>query len=271
MPEAFRVDRTPRVRYAVGMRVRGGNNVQQRAKALALIRENITRYGSHVYSILSGTSPGFTYTIGLRETVGAELVFAGGAFFYGQDVKRIVDQITRQVKQRHSFDLIVPTDSLGVFHLRRVCAEWSRTLLLGARDYYDVDVVDAYQIVPDKERWTIDVPDLGKPWSFATEPVWRWHHEDWSLPIPPSSHAATDMSALRGARVIEAARWEDDYWELFARPGVEQTKEDMRIVPLQTLMAVDTSLHAIVELPVGKGLWRDAHGEWHPCRDADDR
>jgi hypothetical protein len=253
------------------MTARGKSKAEQRAQALERIRANIERHGSHVYRIAAETSPGFSYTIGLRESVGAELVFAGGRFFYADDVKRIIDEVTREVTERKSFDLIMPIDSLGMFRLRKVCAPWSRSLLLGARDYYDVDAVDAYQIVPDKEHWTIDIPDLGKPWTAESEPVWHWYHEPWTLPILPASHAATDMAALRGARITEATRWEDDYWELFARPGPEQTKEEMRIVPLQTLLAVDDSLRAVLKLAVGKGIWRDDVSEWHPMRDPDER
>lgn len=68
----------------------------------------------------------------------------------------------------------------------------------------------AYQILPDQDHWTIDIPDCRLPFSGASEPVWRW---------------LTD--------------------------------------------AVDESLNAVVDLEVGKGLWRDANGdeEWHPWGD----
>jgi hypothetical protein len=41
-------------------------------------------------------------------------------------------------------------------------------------------------------------------------------------------------------------------------------KDEMRVVPLGTLVAADPSLVAVVNLDVGAGLWRDEVSEWHP-------
>lgn len=72
-----------------------------------------------------------------------------------------------------------------------------------------------------------------------------------------SSTAATDLAALRGDRVTEAARWEEGYWELTAGEGPNVPEDEVRIVPLGTLLAADPSLMPVVSLPVGGGLIRD--------------
>lgn len=65
------------------------------------------------------------------------------------------------------------------------------------------------------------------------------------------------FAALRGAPITEAARWEPDQWELFAGPGPDVRKEDVRAIPLGTLIGVDPSLDEVVRMDVGRALWRD--------------
>lgn len=78
------------------------------------------------------------------------------------------------------------------------------------------------------------------------------------------SEAITDVAALRGDRITEACRWEENEWELFAGAGPDVAKEEMRVVSLGTLLAADSSLEAVLTLTVGTGLWRDAISDWHP-------
>jgi hypothetical protein len=136
--------------------------------------------------------------------------------------------------------------------------------MLGAFDYYQKREIPALQIIPDKEHWTIDVPDMTAPWSATLEPVWRWQREVWTYPVPKEATATTDLAALRGKRVTEAVRWEEDHWELFAGAGPDVSKDELRVVLLGTLVAADPSLMAVINLEVGAGLWRDDISEWHP-------
>jgi hypothetical protein len=59
-------------------------------------------------------------------------------------------------------------------------------------------------------------------------------------------------------------RWEEDEWELFSGPGPDIPKDELRVVPLGTLIASDSSLDRIVKLSVGTGLRREGMSEWHP-------
>ena len=67
----------------------------------------------------------------------------------------------------------------------------------------------------------------------------------------PTSHAATDLDALRGSPVTEACRWEEDYWELFAGAGPDVPNVEKRVVGLGMLLAADPSLAPILDLKVG--------------------
>jgi hypothetical protein len=235
-----------------------------RESALERIRTNIERYGYHVYTVTGGGQlPRYVYTIGLSERIGSELIFAGAIFFMGKEATRIIDTIA---KEWDSNKASYTVESLGRFSVREADLSWSGSLMLGAVDYYKNTSIRALQIIPEPAHWTVDIPDMRKPWSAAAEPVWQWMHEPWTHPVPAGSTAVTDLAALRGERVTEAARWEEDEWELFAGEAPEVPKDEVRIVPLGTLLGADPSLLPVTTLTVGgRGLLRDAdEGEWEP-------
>jgi len=235
----------------------------QRKRALEDIRENIARYGHHVYMVIDDVTPRFAYTIGLSESVGAELILAGAVFYMKDDVLQIIKAIASELKaapERRTFEVA----GQGSFSLRQAHGTWAAEFILGAFDYYKKRDIQALQIVPDEVHWTLDVPDMTAPWSATEEPVWRWLREPWSFPVPKDSTAITDLAALQGEPVTEAARWEEDYWELFAGCGPDVPKDEQRIVALGTLVAADPSLAPVMNLEVGAALWRDGHSEWHP-------
>jgi Domain of unknown function (DUF4262) len=244
-----------------------------RKKALALIKRNIKESGFHIYLVTGkGPFPRFAYTIGLRESLGAELVLAGGYFYEKDDelleiLHSLRKQLARGTKAKlgpvwHS-EYTVP--SLGKFTLRKAQASWSRSLLLGALDYYSSEDVDAYQIVPDTKHHTIDVPNMSKEWSSTNEPVWQWLHDPWQYAVSRDVEVMTNLDALRGAPITEACRFEEEYWEMYAgASGPEVSEDDARLVPLGCLLALDASLAPLLELAIGDGLWRDDQSsEWY--------
>jgi uncharacterized protein DUF4262 len=246
-----------------------GAREARRKRALRHIRDNIARSGHHIYVVAAETTPRFAYTIGVSEVIGVELILAGACFYSSRGVGQIINGLVPRLKpggerEVSRFELA----GLGSFTLRNAHASWADELMLGALDYYSVSEIPALQIVPDKACWTIDVPDMSAPWSATTEPIWRWLHEPWTYPVPKEARAATDLAALRGERIIEAVRWEEDEWELFSGPGPDIPKDEMRMVPLGTLLAVDPSLVPVVSLALGEGLRRDPdpHSRWRPWR-----
>lgn len=241
-----------------------------RKKALEQIKRNIEKDGFHVYIVMGGCTPRFAYTIGLRESLGAELVLAGGLYYEdNDDVMEILHSLRKQLakgvkgKLGPTWQSEFAVRKLGSFTLRMAHASWTRALLLGALDYYSIKDVEAYQIVPEEKHRTLDVPNMAKEWSATGEPVWQWLHEDWTHPVPRESEVMTNLDALRGAPITEACRWEDEYWEMFAGPGPDVSEDEARLVPLGCLLAADPSLAPIVNLKNGDGLYRDGEGgEW---------
>jgi hypothetical protein len=242
-------------------------NEAQKRQALDDIRENIARSGHHIYVVSGGSTPRFAYTIGISESIGVELILAGAIFYMFDEVGTVINDIAGQLRaqpDRRVFEVI----GLGSFNLRKVHSSWATEFMLGAFDYYQKRDIAALQIVPDKAHWTTDIPDISVPWSANTEPVWQWLREPWTYPVPEGSTAATNLAALRGERITEATRWEEDEWEIFAGAGPDVTKDEMRVVPLGTLLGADESLVPVVLLAQGDGLWRDPapESEWHPWR-----
>jgi Domain of unknown function (DUF4262) len=239
---------------------------ESRKSLLKLIQSNIAQHGHHIYLISGGCLPRFAYTVGLSETLGAELLLAGAVIYSAEEVKRIINEVAVALSRHHDpQDLIVVVDSLGSFSLRKADDSWTTSIILGALDYYDKKMIPALQIVPDQDNWTIDIPDMSKPWSITAEPIWQWLHESWDYSIPSNSVAITNLRALRGEKITEAVRWENDQWELFVGAGTDVSKEEMRVVPLGNLLAMEDFPEFILSLQVGSGLWREAAGfSWQP-------
>jgi hypothetical protein len=237
----------------------------KRKAALDKIRQNIAQHGFHTYVVTGGGDPHYGYTIGLSQSLGAELILAG-AYFYRLDVvPKIIESIIAELKppvasETRKIDLA----SWGVFSLRKVHMSWATKLMFGALDFYQVKEIQAFQIVPDEAHWTLDIPDLSKPWSPAAAPAWRWLSEEWTYPVPSESVAITNLGALRGERITEVMRWKEDEWEIFAGAGPDVPQEERRVVPLGVLLAADESLLPVVNLPIGAGFWREAVSVWHP-------
>jgi len=166
--------------------------------------------------VSADATPRFAYTIGVSETIGVELILAGAILFLGDQVIQIINDIAAQLKAQRDRE-VFEVAGQGAFTLRNVHGSWATEFILGAFDYYQKHDIPALQIVPDKAHWTIDVPDMSGPWEAAKEPGWRWLHEPWTYPVPENSTAATNLSALRGERITEAARWEEDEWEILRR------------------------------------------------------
>src|SRR5215469_10327770 len=89
----------------------------QRKRALEDIRENIARSGFHVYLVMSDVNPRFAYTIGLSESVGAELILAGAIFYMKDDVLQVIKAIAPQLKADHARRAF-EVDGQGSFSLR---------------------------------------------------------------------------------------------------------------------------------------------------------
>ncbi len=239
----------------------------RRTWSLQQIQQNIDTFGYHMYVVDGGAIPRFIYTIGLSPTLGAELIFAGGILYSLDEARAIIEHLRGHLLNPGSNIAADPVGLLGTFCLRAVHRSWGDALLLGAIDFYRTESVAALQCVPDEAHMTIDVPDLSTERSGNSEPAWRWLTDPWPYACAQSASATTDIAALRGAPITEVARWEEDYWEMFAGNGPDVTEDDARIVPITTLLAADPTLAPALELKIGEGFWRHSEeGEWTPWR-----
>ncbi|HTG17761.1 MAG TPA: DUF4262 domain-containing protein, partial [Blastocatellia bacterium] len=164
------------------------NKEERRLTALHEIRDHIALHGFHTYVVTGGGYPHFGYTIGLTESLGAELILAGSYFYRLDDVSKVIRSVKGTLSPPVDWNAAqVETESWGAFSLRKVNASWATALMLGAFDYYPGKKIEAYQIVPDEAHSTIDVPDLSQQWSPTHTPGWRWLNEAWTYPVPKHS------------------------------------------------------------------------------------
>src|SRR4029079_8154612 len=133
-PRGFH-SRNHALRRSIGARM---PSPSPRAEILGAIKQNIRRYGRHIYAIGGGPSPRFAYTIGMRESIGAELVLPGAAFFDLADVQGIITPRADLLGGETGSEAALALDRLGAVTLRRAHQSWVQRLLLGALDYYNL-------------------------------------------------------------------------------------------------------------------------------------
>jgi len=229
---------------------------------LALINSNILRYGYHITIVNSNTIPRYAYSIGLQEMLGFELIFAGGIMFLKDDVTLIFDRFVEAFKMnKGTHDQQVEINGFGSFSLVNADSSWTSLMALGVFDYYKTNEVEFFQIIPDKEHYTLDIPDMKKIFEHSSQPVWKWLAMKWDYSVPKNSTVVTNIDALFGKKITEVTRWEDDEWETFAGAGQDIEKEEVRVVSLGTILGLDITLLPALELNIGKGLWRDESGQ----------
>ncbi len=242
-------------------------DAERREEAIQLIASNIARFGHHIYIVASGPNPRFAYTTGLHDSPSAELVLAGALIYLKDDATTILNDIVSQLRGGLPYSSKFTSGTNGTFTLRAVHPTWAEKMMLGAFDYFGTKELEALQIVPDQEHWTIDVPDMRQPWSAVSEPAWAWLYEPWTLPVSSRSVVVTNIAALKGGRVTEVTRWELDQWEAFAGPPPD-TEDDARVVPIGTLIGADGSLSRITTLDIGEGIRRESNSDWEAWEDS---
>jgi len=220
---------------------------------LDIIRKNIEKNGYHITLVNGGQNPNFSYSIGLYKRFGFELIVAGG-FQSIEENEIIFEHIYQKLQSGYTVNSEFSLSVNDVFYLGTVDSSWCEKLMLGVYDYYSVDEITAYQIIPIER--TLDTPLMSDP-LIPNDPIWKWLYMDWNIDAPKNSYVITDFNALKGKPITEVAKWEDHVWEMFSGPGPDVEKEDIRIVPLGTILGIDATLKPILNLKVGQGLWRD--------------
>lgn len=213
-----------------------------------------------------GKLPRYVYTIGLIKKIGFELIFAGGEYYDYKQIHIIISQLAKMIEAKNTHKMLLDLDSLGTFNISEAHPSWIKKMMLGVYDYYKINDFIAYQIKPDTDHFTIDIPDMSIEWNSEYQPIWKWLDQNikWNLGVPSDSMVITDIDCLLGKKIIEVMRWEEDEWEAFTQNSEEISKENMRLIPISVLLGTDNTLQPILKLNIGKGLWRDAENmEWN--------
>lgn len=228
------------------------------------IKTNIEKRGHHITIVSGKTTPRFAYTIGGKNEHGFELILAGAITFFKDDVITILNGILEKMKySKLNVKDSIEVDHYGSFRFKKVHPSWSELTMLGVYDYYNIDSFDALQVIPSKELYTLDIPEMAFPWDREKEPIWKWLKDEWEYEIPENSDVVTNLDALNGRKVTEIMRWETDQWEMFAGSGPDVFEKDMRVVPIGVMLGIDKSIEVSLDLKVGTGFWREENGTWN--------
>jgi hypothetical protein len=234
-----------------------------RAEMLERIRSNIARAGNHVTVVQGDESPRFAYTVGLTEAGHPEFLLAGANALTVDDVVRALNVAAEETRAGEiAVGSMLEVEGIGEFRVGSTHTSWRKETVLAALDYYSREDVDVLQLVPVGSIRTIDVPDASVPLDPGGEPVWRWMVEPWPFDVSPHSIAVTNLDALRGDPVTEATRWEETEWEIFAGVGPDTPEDEVRVVPLATLLGYDESLEPVTRLGVPGAIRRFPDGPW---------
>lgn len=232
---------------------------------LKRISSNIKDFGHHVTIVSGGQEPRYAYTVGLTEKFDFELILAGSIYFFEDDIYSVVNFISSKLeKSKNLEEQSFIVDDLGTFKLIKVHSSWAEKTMLGVYDFYDLKTIKAYQIVPDKNFMTIDIPDMSVEFNPIIEPAWKWLEKKWEFKIPENITVVTNLDALKGEPITQVMRWEEDEWEMFAGSNEDLDEDDVRVVPIGLLLSEDGTLLPALELKTGKGLWRESQDdEWN--------
>ncbi|CAA7196832.1 DUF4262 domain-containing protein [Chryseobacterium potabilaquae] len=224
------------------------------------IRKNIEENFCHITVVTQSEVPRYAYTIGIYEKFNLELIIAGNENFLYDEILFIINKAVTLLNIENLESLNFSISNLGSFKLIKIHHSWARKMMLGVYDYYDLHNFDAYQILPDENHYSLDIPNMSLEWNLKEQSVWKWLDENvvWDWKIPSNSKIITNLEALFGTRITEVMRWEEDEWQGFTMNGEEIGKNDIRILPIATILGIDNSLAPITNLDIGKGLWRDS-------------
>ncbi|UKB82741.1 hypothetical protein LF887_17205 [Chryseobacterium sp. MEBOG06] len=237
-----------------------------KAEFLSNIKSHIKDFGYHV-TIVTGNSPlpKYYYTIGLNQKFKFELAFAGGAIYKNEEIKKIINFIVEKLNI-NTFDnnFNIQLDNLGSFTISLIHESWSHLMFDGIFDYYGSSDIKVFQIIPDTEHKTLEIPDMSIKFDEKNQPVWQWLVKDWIYPIDQNSIVFTDIDALFGKKILELMRWEESEWEMFTDDGTQIPKHMKRAVSFGTILGIDDGLNPAMYLPIEKGLRREnGNSEWN--------
>lgn len=176
--------------------------------SLETVRRNIENNGYHICTVLQGVCPRFSYSIGLHQKLGYELVVAG---LCSVDAIHIPDLISSAIDGKHYLNQ--EEDSNHLIELKDANPSWASVLARWAVSYYQKDDIKLKQIIPEG-IFTIDTPDMSSSYKNVANGSWRYLVEPWPYPISAESEAYCDSGIIAGQDILSISRYEEGYWEI---------------------------------------------------------
>jgi hypothetical protein len=99
-------------------------------EVLETIRRNIEQSGFHAYAVTGGGVPQFAYTVGLTQSIGAELLLAGAHFYVLDQIKQIIAFLARESRSLAMQRGQEISTEYGSFLLRDADLSWIKALML---------------------------------------------------------------------------------------------------------------------------------------------
>lgn len=210
-----------------------------------------------------GTHPRYFYTIGLYRHLGYELILAGCYGWTKDEALEVLWQLGHQLLRRSRRCAARISDrvktELGTVRLVPCHRSWTAPMLSGAAQYWSLRHVPAKQVVPLGPAATIELPDMHEPLDPSTSRCWAPLLEPSHACSHCGKRAVVDVAVLRTGGVARVMHYEDRSWFMFGEAPTT-TVEDLRELPLEALFALDPTLEALLDLPVGEEALRDGVG-----------
>lgn len=223
------------------------------------IKDNILKHRFHINVVSQEFTPRFAYTIGLFNKNGYELVLAGNMDLLYDDIIYILNFIgNKLINHEETTGSRFEINIKSMFELRKVDESWTDIMLLGVNDFYNDKSILSYQIHQIGNMTSVDIPNMNCKFKPEDQPIWRWLTCKNDLNIPQNSKVVINKDILYGAKALEIMRWDENEWEIYSMNPENLDEDDMRIIPVSTIIGIDNSLERILELNVGKGLIRDS-------------
>src|SRR5260370_25442301 len=105
---------------------------EKRQRVIKETGEHISKFGFHIYVVTGGGDPHFGYTIGLTESLGAELILPGTYFYELADVSKVIESIIGKLAPPVPWDVSVDAPPWGTFSFRPVPMSCATARMLGA-------------------------------------------------------------------------------------------------------------------------------------------
>lgn len=240
------------------------------------VRRQIDRDGFTVVAVSPGPTPTFAYSVGFgRADLGdGDLVLAGGSAYGDAQARlRLLRSAVSARTEGAGAHALLEVPGCGCFSLGRIHESWVRRMMPVATGYYECSEagVVAWQLVPPAPLRTLDVPDMAVPWTADGTSAWRWldPEQQWDHVVAANTLVFADLGVLRGKPVAWFNRFDETGWELFSTPPDGVGVDDVRLVPIEVVLATDGSLSTMLGLPAGTVRVRDEHGCWVPGLDFD--